>query len=132
MNSGDRGPAARPRSECFCGAKQPCENMVGVNMVLAEFVRFKHGLYRSCGIEWFEGIVLEPCLLQPCFHVAGQSSTPQTTSLLHLFQYKSRSNHNYKIINTQINTYISIYIYIYICMYVCMYVCMCVYIYIYI
>ena len=47
------------------------ENMVGVNMVLAEFVKFKHGLYKSCGIEWFEGSMLEPCLLQPCFHVAG-------------------------------------------------------------
>ena len=45
--------------------------MVGVNMVLAEFVKFKHGLYKSCGIECFEGIMLEPCLLQPCFHVAG-------------------------------------------------------------
>ena len=40
-------------------------------MVLAEFVKFKHGLYKSCGIECFEGIMLEPCLLQPCFHVAG-------------------------------------------------------------
>ena len=40
-------------------------------MVLAEFVTLKHGLYKSCGIEWFEGIMLEPCLLQPCFHVAG-------------------------------------------------------------
>ena len=40
-------------------------------MVLAEFIEFKHGLYKSCGIECFEGIVLEPCLLQPCFHVAG-------------------------------------------------------------
>ena len=48
------------------------ENMVGVNMVLAEFVKFKHGLYKSCGIECFEGIMLEPCLLQPCFHVAGR------------------------------------------------------------
>ena len=48
------------------------ENMVGVNMVLAEFVKFKHGLYKSCGIEWLEGIMLEPCLLQPCFHVAGR------------------------------------------------------------
>ena len=45
--------------------------MIGVNMVLAEFVQFKHGLYKSCGIEWYEGIMLEPCLLQPCFHVAG-------------------------------------------------------------
>ena len=26
------------------------ENMVGVNLVLAEFVKFKHGLYKSCGI----------------------------------------------------------------------------------
>ena len=40
------------------------EDMVGVNMVLAEFIEFKHGLYKSCGI------MLEPCLLQPCFHVA--------------------------------------------------------------
>ena len=39
-------------------------------MILAEFVQFKHGLYKSCDIEWFEGIMLEPCLLQPCFHVA--------------------------------------------------------------
>ena len=46
------------------------ENMVGVNMVLAEFVKFKRGLYNSCGIEFYEGILLEPCLLQPCFHVA--------------------------------------------------------------
>ena len=42
-------------------------------MVLAEFIKFKHGLYKSCGIECFEGIMLEPCLLQPCFHVAGAS-----------------------------------------------------------
>ena len=49
------------------------ENMVGINMVLAESVRFKHGLYESCGVECVEGIMLEPCLLQPCFHVAGLS-----------------------------------------------------------
>ena len=48
--------------------------MVGENMVLAEFVKFKHGLYKSCGIEWFESIMLEPRLLQPCFHVAGKGS----------------------------------------------------------
>ena len=41
-------------------------------MVLAEFVKFKHGLYKSCGIECLECIMLEPCLLQPCFHVAGR------------------------------------------------------------
>ena len=39
------------------------ENMVGVNVVLAESVKFKHGLYQSCGIECFEGILLEPCLM---------------------------------------------------------------------
>ena len=31
---------------------RPRENMVGVNMVLAELVKFKHGLYKSCGIEY--------------------------------------------------------------------------------
>ena len=47
------------------------ENMVGANMVLAEFVKFKHGLHNSCGIECAEAIMLEPYFLQPCFHVAG-------------------------------------------------------------
>ena len=46
-------------------------NMVGVNMVLAQFVKFKHGLYKSCGLECLERIMPEPGLLQPCFHVAG-------------------------------------------------------------
>ena len=45
------------------------EHMVGVSMVLAELAKFKPGLYNSCGIECFEGIMLEPWLLQPCFHV---------------------------------------------------------------
>ena len=49
------------------------ESMVGVNMVLAEFIQFKHGLYKSYVIECFEGIMLEPCLLQPCFHFAGNT-----------------------------------------------------------
>ena len=50
------------------------ENMVGVKMVLAESVQFKHGIYSSCGINvHHEGIMLEPCLLQPCFHVAGET-----------------------------------------------------------
>ena len=61
-----RAEAARFRCD-----RRRRENMVGVNMVLAEFVKFEHGLYKSCGIEWFEGSMLEPCLLQPCFHVAG-------------------------------------------------------------
>ena len=40
-------------------------------MVLAYFTKFKRGLCESSGIECFEGTVLEPCLFQPCFHVAG-------------------------------------------------------------
>ena len=39
--------------------------MVGANVVLARFIKFKDGLYESCGIEYFESIMLEPCLLQP-------------------------------------------------------------------
>ena len=29
--------------------------LVGVNMVLAEFIEFKHGLYKSCGINVSHG-----------------------------------------------------------------------------
>ena len=51
------------------------ENMVGVNMLLAELIKFKHGLYESCGVECFEGAMLEPCLLQPRFRVARRRRT---------------------------------------------------------
>ena len=75
-NSGDTYDNNRPRASAHPSTHRGNNNrlrvnMVGVNMVLAEFVKFKHRLYKSCGIEWFEGTVLEPCLLQPCFHVAG-------------------------------------------------------------
>ena len=59
---------------CYYSFPRRCENMVGVKMVLAEFIKFKHGLYKSFDIECFEGIMLESCLLQPCFHVAGTLS----------------------------------------------------------
>ena len=68
----------RPPASSAAPASGACRrrlNMVGVNMVLAEFVKFKHGLYKSCGMECFEGIMLEPCLLQPCVHVAGPGGT---------------------------------------------------------
>ena len=32
----------------------------------------------------FEGIVLEPCLLQPCFHVAGRSAPMSSIQMLQL------------------------------------------------
>ena len=41
-----------PKSEASPCEDRRRENMVGVNMVLAESVEFKHGLYQSCGIEW--------------------------------------------------------------------------------
>ena len=63
----------RPRAGCLAANYRRHENMVGVNMVLAEFVKFKYGLYNSCDVECYEGIMLEPCLLQPCFHVAETS-----------------------------------------------------------
>ena len=51
------------------------ENMVGVNMVLAEYNRIQtrsSWIYLLLAIcECFDGILLKPCLLQPCFHVAG-------------------------------------------------------------
>ena len=62
----------RVRSAC---KKKQKKNMVGVSMVLAE--------YHQSTLKWqithifiitmfeFDGILLKPCLLQPCFHVAG-------------------------------------------------------------
>ena len=50
-------------------------------MVLAESIKFKHGLYKSRGIECFEGIMLEPCLLQPLFsHRRNVGALRVTTS----------------------------------------------------
>ena len=54
------------------GFSRPRENMVGVNMVLAEFIIF-------------EGFMLEPCLLQSCFHVAGRSQKLIPTPDLRIF-----------------------------------------------
>ena len=87
--------------------------MVGVDMVLAEPVRFKHGLYKSCGIDCVEGIVLEPCLLQPCFHVAGGSGQAAPGA-----GAGGRPD----------GIYIYIYIYIYICIHIHTYACIYIYI----
>ena len=75
---GDNGAGEGPGHDQVVGRRR--ENMVGVDMALAELVRFKHGLYKSCGIECVEGIMLEPCLLQPCLHVAGLSGSVPKTS----------------------------------------------------
>ena len=42
-----------------------CENMVEVNMVGVNMA------FHDATCEFFEGTKLEPCLLKPCFHVAG-------------------------------------------------------------
>ena len=98
-------------------------------MVLAEFVKFKHGLYKSCGIEWFEGIMLEPWLLQPCFHVAG-SRRRRNAKYIYIYIYIY--THTY----THVYIYIYIYTYMYICIYIYIYICIIViiiiFIYIYI
>ena len=95
---------------------RPRENMVGVNMVLAEYHQntLKQQIANRSIITMFEfdGILLKPCLLQPCFHVAGIWSSWMLRSLS-----------------------LSLYIYIYIyhnCMCICVYVYMHIYIYIYI
>ena len=50
----------------------PNMDYVNPNMDYLAFDKLKRGLYKSCGIECLEGIMLEPCLLQACFHVAGR------------------------------------------------------------
>ena len=89
-------------------------------MVLAEIVSFKHKLCKSCGIESFECIMLEPCLLQPCFPVAGKSRL-----LLRGASFRSAppqyDNDYYDYTYSYITIYIYIYIYTYIHTYIYMY-----------
>ena len=116
---------------------RPRENMVGVNMVLAESVKFKHGLYKSCGIECFEGIMLEPCLLQPCFHVAG---SPGRDMYLRAWSRGDNCGHGhvyihiYLYLSLSLSIYIYIYIYIHVFTspYMCLSLSLYIYIYIYI
>ena len=56
------------------------ENMVGVNMVGVNMA------FHDAVCERFEGAMLEPCLLKPCFHVAGFRSSPRTGSILSDFR----------------------------------------------
>ena len=99
---------------------QPTENMVGVNMVLAEFVKFKHGLYKSCGIEWFEGI-FDRAMFTPTMFSRGRRMVPTASTAAE--EARGRRDRGSE------DKHIMLYIYIYI-MYVCMYVCIYIYIYI--
>ena len=87
-------------------------------MVLAEFVKFKHGLYKPCAIGWFEAIMLEPRLLQPCFHLAGGPPwRPPTRVDVPLWHAAA--------------VYMYMYMYMYTVMCMCMYVHMYVYMHMY-
>ena len=46
------------------------ENMVGVNMLGVNMLGVNMVVHDAI-CECFEGNMLEPCLLKPCFHVAG-------------------------------------------------------------
>ena len=50
------------------------ENMVGVNMVGV------NNVFHDTTCEFVEGIMLEACLLQPCFHVAGTNNHNNTST----------------------------------------------------
>ena len=89
------------------------ENMVGVNMVLALYPQ--NTLYHRIYIVhvWIQYFLLEPCLLQPCFHVAGRL-TPDSRQFVRPENHPcQRAAHN-------------IYIYIYILYYAILY-CIIVY-----
>ena len=105
------------------------ENMVGVNMVLAEYNQIQTCLlwiYLLFAI-WgrFDGILLKPCLLQPCFHVAAPPA-----GALRRARLEARDN------SIRVHIYIYIYIYIYTCVYIYIYIyihlSLSLYIYIYI
>ena len=63
-------------------------------MVPAEFVKFKHGLCKSFGTECFEGIMLEPCLLQPCFQVAGARGALSVSATANVINNNDNNNSN--------------------------------------
>ena len=92
-------------------------------MVLAESVNFKHGLHRSCGIECVEGIMLEPCLLQPSFHVAGCDQLQSPT--------RCGCPRCPRTVKLETCVYICIYIYIEIYIYIYTYMCLLSYLYMY-
>ena len=83
--------------------------MVGVNMAF-------HGAICEC----FAGAMLEPCLLKPCFHVAGRTAPPRSA-----VRGEGRGS-GFVFCLMCFTVCLHVYIYIYI------YTNMCVYIYIYV
>ena len=77
------------------------ENMVGVNMVGVSNV--VHDAICECS----EGIMLEPCLLQPCFHVAGVGSAKTTVTRSDPNRRTTRSCNSYY--NSYCNSYCNSY-----------------------
>ena len=51
------------------------ENMVGVNTALAEFVKFKHGLYRSCGMNVHHARTMFTPTMFSCGRCCGVAET---------------------------------------------------------
>ena len=93
--------------------------MVGVNNVVHDAI-----------CECFEGIMLEPCLLHPCFHVAiydpGMLTAVSrgTGVLVQLNQHTCTPHTSYihNGINNNHNMPVCMYIYIYIYIYTCIHI----------
>ena len=105
-------------------------------MVLALFIKLNHGLYKSCGIECVEGIMIEPCLLQLCFHVAacrpsarGGSRTAGRASRL---PTRWRPKINDRLIHIIDVIYIYIYILLFVYSFINLFIYLFTHIYIYI
>ena len=79
--------------------------------------QIQNGLYKSCGVQCVEGIMLEPGLLQPCLHVAGRLASHRDRR--HTQQELSIYIYIYiVIIISIISLSLCIYVYIYIYMYI--------------
>ena len=102
-----RRPSRRGRRH----STRPRENMVGANMVLAESVKFKHGLCKSCGIVFW-----------------GPYARPMFTPTMFS---RGRGTHHVKVCYVTC-TYAYIYIYIYTQICICIHMCIYIYIYTYI
>ena len=64
----------------------------------------------------FDGILLKPCLFQPCFHVAGSCGEPTPSGRPSRHWRSGRAPLTRRLINP------NIYIYIYVCVYIYIYI----------
>ena len=100
-------------------------------MVLAQFIDFKHGRYKSCGINASHGYYART-MFTTIFSRLGWGAAVRADDLHGVDDPRWQRQYFVVIMYTYIHMYIYIYIYMYIYIYICIYTHVYVYIYIYV